>query len=123
MDMVEGVNVSVTVQAALTATWFAVEHVAPVMAKSPAFAPERDGLREKVSDAVPVFVNVTVIGALVTPSVIGPNGKLAGRLTTGAGGGGGGGGAADWPEPPQAARVNTPAASATTPGMHRITRD
>src|SRR5208282_827219 len=57
MDAVEGLNVSVTVQLAPAATAFAVEQVAPVMAKSAAFAPERPGLLEKLSEALPTFIN------------------------------------------------------------------
>src|SRR5208282_3844765 len=104
---VDGLNVSVTVQFAPAATWLAVEQVAAVMAKSAAFAPERPGLLEKVSEALPTFIKVTVIGALVGPSGTGPNDRVARRVTAGSGEIGN-----SRPPPPlaHAARVITPAA-------------
>jgi len=83
--LVEGLNVRVTVQLEPAATGEAVEQVAAVIAKSAAFVPVTLGLLVNVSDALPVFISVTVIVGLVVPLGTEPNGSLAGRLTTGAG--------------------------------------
>jgi len=117
-EVVDGLKVTVTVQLALVISGLAVEQVAPVIAKSASFVPVMAGLLVKMSDSVPTFIRITVMAVLVAPSGTGPNGTLPGSLTTGAGGGGG----VDCPELPQAARVNSPAASATALGQHRITR-
>ncbi len=76
-------NVRVTVQEPPAATGEAVEQVAAVLVKSPAFVPETSGLLVNISDPLPVFITVTVIAALVVPSACDPNGTLAGRLTPG----------------------------------------
>src|SRR5271170_6255994 len=122
MDGVEGFRVRVTVQGATAATWLVVEQVILVMEKSIAFAPETEGLELKVSDAEPVFVKVTVMGALVTPSATGPKETLEGKLTAGAG---------EPPEmpppplplvpppPPQAESASRPATRSSAPGRNR----
>ncbi len=76
-----------TVQFPPIATGDAVEQVSAVIAKSAAFAPVTAGLLLKVSDALPVFISVTVIAGLVVPFGMGPKGSVPGRLTTGAGAG------------------------------------
>jgi hypothetical protein len=81
---VEGLNVSFTVQVPPAATGFAGKQVLEAIAKSPAFVPVTEGVLVKVSDALPVFIRVTVICALVVPSGTEPNETLAGRLTPGA---------------------------------------
>jgi hypothetical protein len=83
-DVVEGLNVSVTVQLAPAFTGAAVEHVADTILKSAAFVPEMAGLLLKISDPVPVFIRVTVTCPLVPPCGTVPNDVLAGRLTAGA---------------------------------------
>ncbi len=83
-EVVEGLNVSVTVQLPPAATGDPVTHVAPVMTKSAAFAPETLGLLVKFRGAAPVFISVTVIGPVVTPCMAGPKGRLPGRVTLGA---------------------------------------
>lgn len=63
-----GLNVRVTVQDEPPATWLNVEHVVEVIVKSPAFVPVMPGLLVKVREAVPVFMRVTIMEALVVPS-------------------------------------------------------
>jgi hypothetical protein len=62
----------------------ATRQVFAVMAKSAALVPETEGGLVKVSEAVPVFMSVTVTGVLAIPCATEPKGTLAGRLTTGA---------------------------------------
>ncbi len=81
---VEGLNVIVTVQLPPAATWFTVEQVMELIAKSAAFAPVTVGLLEKMSGPVPVFISVIGNGALVAPWGTEPNGPLAGSVTAGA---------------------------------------
>jgi hypothetical protein len=83
--VIEGVKASVTLQLPLAATWFAVEQVLETMVKSPAFVPITTGLLVNVSGALPAFNRVTICCTLVEPMGTGPNERLAGRLTTGAG--------------------------------------
>jgi hypothetical protein len=81
--VVDGLNVSVTVQLAPALTGDPVEHVIDTIVKSDALVPEIPGLLLKISDAPPVFISVTVSGPLVAPCGTDPNDSLAGRLTTG----------------------------------------
>jgi hypothetical protein len=74
-DVVEGLKVSVTVQLPLMATGLEVEQVAAVMLKSPGFDPGAPtaGAAVKFNEPFPVFITVTVMGALVTPCWTDPN--------------------------------------------------
>ena len=83
-EVVEGLNVTMTVQLPPATTWDAVEHVLVEMLKSAPLAPVIFGLLVKFSAPLPVFMRVAVIGALVTPCVTLPKGRDPGRLTTGA---------------------------------------
>jgi len=81
---IEGLNVRVTVQEPPVETMVAGEQVLDAMAKSAAFGPETEGFPVKESGALPPFIKVTGIAALVVPSSICPKERLAGRLTPGA---------------------------------------
>ena len=80
LPRVVGVKVTVRVQAALAATTGAVRQVPPVTRNCGSFVYD---LSWKVEP--PVFVNVTVSGALVTPSAVGWNMSGVGETTAAAG--------------------------------------
>ena len=83
-DVVEGLNVRVTVQLPPATTGDPVAQVIEVMGKSALFGPVRLGLLVKLSDPLPVFISVTVIAPLVVPWGTEPNGSLPGSVTMGA---------------------------------------
>jgi hypothetical protein len=82
--VVAGLKVTITLQLLPAVTGFAVEQAEEEIAKSPAFGPLIDGLAENTSEALPVFIKVTVMGALVTPCGSAPKARLSGKDTTGA---------------------------------------
>ena len=82
-----GLNVRVTVQLEPAGTVLAVEQVIELTGKSAAFVPVTVGLLAKARDAPPVFVTVTLIGALMAPTeVVGKASAVGGvgvSITTG----------------------------------------